>query len=260
MFFVLGSNFMELFSEYFRKDHFLSKIDSRIKLIVVLALLVMVLSSKGICFPLLIAALCLLLCLRMQVPFRVILVRFSQPLFIALVLLLLKLFFSGSEALFSLNLLGLQLVAHKDGLMEGLKISSRIIGAVSLLTTLGFAMPFTEFIAGLSWFHIPRQFIELLMLTYRYIFVLLEDAAVIYNAQKNRLGYSGIKQGLSSFGILSGALTLRAFENSQKTALAMVQRGYTGDMPVLRQGPFKIGEITIALFIILIMGVIWKIQ
>lgn len=249
---------MEVFSEYFGKDHILSKIDCRIKLIIVLALLIMVLSDKGICFPLLISSLCLFLCLRMRVPLGIILLRFSQPLSIASIVLLLKLFFLGNDLLFSINILGFEIGGYKDGLVEGLRISTRIIGAVSLLVTLGFAAPFTEFIASLSWFKIPRQFVELLMLTYRYIFVLLEDATVIYNAQKNRLGYSGIKRGLSSFGTLSGALMLRALEHSQKTSLAMVQRGYTGDIPLVGHGPFKPGEITIALFIIVIMGVIWK--
>ncbi len=250
---------MELFSEHLKKEHLLSKIDARIKLIVVFTLLVMVLSYKGISFPLIIAILCLFLCLMMRVPFRVVILRFSEPMFIASVLLLLKFFFSGEEALFSINILGLKIVGHKDGLIEGLKISSRIIGAVSLLAVLGFATPFTEFMAGLSWFKVPKPFVELLMLTYRYIFVLFEDAGVIYNAQRNRLGYSGIKKGLRSFGTLTGALIIRAFEHSQKTSLAMLQRGYTGDMPMLRQRPFKTAEVTTAILFVFVMGIIWKI-
>lgn len=250
---------MELFSEHLKKEHLLSKIDARIKLIVVFTLLVMVLSYKGISFPLIIAILCLFLCLMMRVPFRVVILRFSEPMFIASVLLLLKFFFSGEDALFSINILGLKIVGHKDGLIEGLKISSRIIGAVSLLAVLGFATPFTEFMAGLSWFKVPKPFVELLMLTYRYIFVLFEDAGVIYNAQRNRLGYSGIKKGLRSFGTLTGALIIRAFEHSQKTSLAMLQRGYTGDMPMLRQRPFKMAEVTTAILFVFVMGIIWKI-
>ena len=250
---------MELFSEHLKKEHILSKIDARIKLIVVFTLLIMVLSYKGISFPLLIATLCLFLCLMMRIPLRVIILRFSEPMFIASILLLLKLFFSGEDTLFSINILGIKIVGHKDGLIEGLNISSRILGAVSLLAALGFATPFTEFMAGLSWFKVPKPFVELLMLTYRYIFVLFEDAGVIYNAQRNRLGYSDIKKGLSSFGILTGSLIIRAFEHSQKTSLAMLQRGYTGDMPMLRHRPFKIAEVTTAIFFVVTMGIIWKI-
>ena len=113
-------------------------------------------------------------------------------MFIAVVVVILKLFFSGDEPLFSLNIFGAELVGHKDGLIEGLLIGNRIIGAVSVVAALVFATPFTEFMAGLSWFRVPKGFIEILMFAYRYIFMLFEDALVIYQAQKNRLGYSSI--------------------------------------------------------------------
>lgn len=250
---------MELFSEYFKKRHFLSNVDARVKLIVVLALLAMVLSYKGILFPLLIAASSFLLCLRMGISLRIILLRLSQPMFIAVVLLLLKFFFSGEEALFSIKIFGLEIVGHKDGLIEGLRISSRILGGVSLVVALGFATPFTEFIAGLSWLRVPRQFIEIMMFAYRYIFMFLEDALTIYNAQKNRLGYSGIIKGLNSFGILTGSLVLRGFEQSQKTSEAMVQRGYTGDMPLLKSEPLTADKVFPAAALVIFVGGIWMI-
>jgi cobalt/nickel transport system permease protein len=113
--------------------------------------------------------------------------------------------------------------------------------------------------AGLSWFRVPKGFIEILMFAYRYIFVLFEDAQVIYQAQKNRLGYSTIRRGLSSFGTLAGSLTIKAFDNSQSTTVAMVQRGYDGDMPMLSHRPFKSTEVVTSTLVLLIMGVIWKI-
>jgi cobalt/nickel transport system permease protein len=196
----------------------------------------------------------------MRVPLQVLAIRFFEPLVVAGVLLVLKFFFSGREILFSINVFDLSLNGYWDGLLEGLMISSRIMGAVSLLVLIGLVTPFTEFMAGLSWLRIPRQFVELLMLAYRYIFVLLEEALVIYNAQKNRLGYSGFRRGLVSFGTLSGELTLRAFDHSEKTALAMTQRGYTGEMPLaLRSRPWKRKEMWTALFILMATGTLWTI-
>jgi cobalt/nickel transport system permease protein len=250
---------MHLFSEYVTQENLLSRMDVRVKLILMLALLMMVLSSQEIFFPLLMASLCVFLCLTMRVSLRVMGLRFSEPLLIAAVLVFLKFFFSGEEVLFSINLLGLKVVGHTDGLLEGLRISSRIMGAVSLLVVIGFATPFTEIIAGLSWLRIPRLFVELLMLTYRYIFILLEEAQVIYSAQKNRLGYSGFRRGLSSFGTLSGELTLRAFDHSEKTSLAMAQRGYTGEIPLaLQTTPFKMTEVLAALVVLAVTGALWK--
>lgn len=250
---------MDIFSEHFKNEHFLAKTDARVKLIVTLALLVMVLSYKGMFFPLIIAAVSMVVCLRMRIPLRVMLLRFSQPMFIAIVVLLLKFFFSGEEILFSMNLFGMKIAGHRDGLMEGLMITSRIIGGVSLVVALGFATPFIEFVAALSWLRVPKAFIEIMMFAYRYLFMFLEDATIIYSAQKNRLGYAGIRKGMHSFGVLTGSLVLRGFEQSQKTADAMVQRGYTGDMPLLKGEPLKAVELMAALFIVLSGGAIWMI-
>ncbi len=245
------------FSENFKKDHFLAAVDARVKLIVTLALLVMVLSYKGMLFPLIVAAGSLVLCFIMRIPFRVLALRMAQPLFIASVVLFLKFFFSGTEIMFSLNLFGFELAGRSDGLMEGALITARIVGGVSLVVALGFATPFLEFVAALSWLKVPKAFIEIMMFAYRYIFLFLDDANTIYSAQRNRLGYAGIRKGLHSFGVLTGSLVLRGFEQSQKTADAMMQRGYTGDMPMLKGKPLKAADIFIALLIVVAGGAVW---
>jgi cobalt/nickel transport system permease protein len=82
---------------------------------------------------------------------------------------------------------------------------------------------------------------------------------VIYNAQRNRLGYSSVGRGLSSFGTLAGSLALKAFENSENTTVAMVQRGYDGNIPMLKHKPFRVCEVFCASVIVVIMGAVWKI-
>jgi len=253
---------MKLFSEHFNTEHFLSKVDARVKLIVAFALLVMVLSYKGTMFPMLIAAMSLTLCLNMRIPLKVLAFRLAQPLFLALMVLLLKFFFSGNDAMFVFSFPTsrfplLTLTGHRDGLMEGLLITSRILGGVSLLAAVGFATPFIEFMAALSWLRVPKPFIEIMMFAYRYLFVFLEDATTIYSAQKIRLGYTGIKKGLNSFGVLTGSLVLRGIEQSQKTADAMAQRGYTGDMPLLKGKPLRTIELAAASFIVALGGAVW---
>jgi len=249
---------MEMFSEHFKKNNMFSMVDARVKLLASITLLVMVLSYKGFVFPLVMALLCLFCCIRMRIPFRAFILRFSEPLLIAAVVLFLKFFFSGKDVLFTMNILGVGIAGYKDGLMDGLQIAVRILGAVSIVAALGFSTPVTEFMAGLSWLKVPKGFIEILMFAYRYIFVLFEDAMVIYNAQRNRLGYSTPRRGLSSFGTLAGSLTLKAFERSQNTTVAMLQRGYDGHMPMLKHKPFRPIEVVCSVVVVIIAGVVWK--
>jgi len=240
-------------------DHPIAHVDARVKLVSALALLVMVISSRGCGFPLFVAGLFLVLCRVIGVRPRTLLVRFAEPLFIAVTVLFLKLFFSGTVALFSFHVAGLEIVGHRDGLVEGLCIVSRIVGAVSLVTFLGFATSFTDLMAALAWLRVPRGLIEVSLFAWRYLFVLFDDAQVVYSSQKNRLGYAGCLRGLRSFGTLAGALVIKAFDNSQTVTTAMVQRGYDGRMPLLRHRPFRLGEVALSLTFVLFMGVIWKI-
>ena len=248
---------MEIFSEDFKKQHLLATVDARLKLIVAIAVLIMVISYKGFVFPLVVLFINIGLCLKMRVPFKIFAVRMAEPLVIVFILIVLKVFFTGKEVLFSLSLAGISIIGHKDGLIDGLMIASRVLGAVSIVVVLGFSTPFAELMAGLSWMRIPKGFVEILMLAYRYIFVLLEEAMVIYHSQKTRLGYSTVRRGLSSFGTLAGSLVLKAFEHSHNTTIAMVQRGYDGNMPTLQHKPFKAFEVVCSIVFLLTMGVIW---
>lgn len=245
--------------EYYAKDHWLTRIDVRIKIAISIATLIMVLSCKGIVLPVFIIFISLAACIKMKVPARLIALRFSEPLFIAGVLLVIKLFFTGKTPLFSFDIAGLTITGYMDGLADGIMIAVRIIAAVSIVMTISFATPFTEFIAGLSWLRVPKVFIEVLVFAYRYIFVLIEDAMVIYNAQKNRLGYSTLRRGLGSFGALTGSLMLKAFDHSHNITVSMVQRGYDGNIPALKHKPFKFSEIIASVVFVTVIGVIWKI-
>jgi len=249
---------MELFTEYIRKDHLLAEIDARVKIVAAVGLLVMGLTYHGFGFPLLVVALGLTSCFLMRVPLKIFFLRFSEPLFIVAILVVIKLFSTGHEVLFSVKIAGITFAGYREGLIEGLLLAARILGAVSVVVVLGFATPFTEFIAGLSWFRVPREFVEILLFAYRYIFVLLEEALVIYNAQKIRLGYSTISRGLRAFAVLSGTLTIRAFEHSQDTVIAMANRGYDGTIPLLKHTPFRASEIISGILFLAGMGCLWK--
>lgn len=248
-----------LFLDRADPNHFLCRMDARVKIISAFALLVLVLTYQGVIFPLLLAICGGVLCISMGVRMKTLFTRFSEPLFIVFVIMFLKTFFSGDHPLFSLNFYSIIVTVYRDGLMSGILIGCRIIGAVSVVAVLGFSTPFNQFMAGLSWMKVPRGFIEVSLFAHHYIFMLFDDASVIYNAQKNRLGYASVRRGLSSFGILAGSLVIKAFENSQSTAIAMTQRGYDGNMPVLEHQPFRLREVVLSMLFVVVMGFIWGI-
>lgn len=235
----------------------LGLVDARIKLGVALALLFMVVSSKSFVFPVLTAAASLLLCLFLKIRLRLLLVRFAEPLFIAAVVLATKALASGHTPLWQLQLPFAGMTIYREGLLEGVQIAARISGGVAVVAAVGFSTTFTELLAAFAWFRIPREVIEVAMFAWRYLFVLADDAQVIHSAQRNRLGYVGVRRSFRSLGTLAGALVIKAFDASQTMTVSMVQRGYDGTMPLLNHKPFRWSELLPAAAIVTAMGVLW---
>lgn len=247
------------FAESFQQDHLLSRVDVRIKLLVTLILLGMVISYQGFFLPGLVLSISFVMSLLIKIPLRVFLLRFAEPALVSLILLVLKCFFSGKDPFFSIAWGGLTLSAYRDGLIEGLRIVSRIQAAVSIVALLGFSTTFIELLSGLSWLRVPKGLIEIAIFAYRYLFVLSEEAMVIYQSQKIRLGYSTLFRGIGSFVTLWGSLVLKAFEQSERITATMVQRGYDGHIPWRKETSIHPTEVVLSAFLVLGIGLVWAI-
>lgn len=248
---------MKTISSHTGGKHPLFLVDARVKLAVALLLLLMVVSSKTLLFPLTVAALCLGICYSLRVSIRTLLTRFAEPLLIAAVILLLKTVGTGATPFWSIHLPFMDMHFYREGLAEGVRLATRIAGGVAVVATVGFATSFTELLAALAWYRIPREIIDVAMFAWRYLFVLGDDAQVIHAAQKNRLGYVGIRRSFRSLGTLSGALVIKAFDASQTMTTSMMQRGYDGTMPLLKHRPLGWMELLPAAALVTAMGVLW---
>ncbi|HAH20802.1 MAG: cobalt ECF transporter T component CbiQ [Omnitrophica WOR_2 bacterium GWF2_43_52] len=217
----------EIFSDSFaQKENYLTNIDARIKLIFVIATMVLCLLSAKSFLPLGIAVAAICFLGTIKVPFRVMLVRFSAPLGIALTVVLLQIFLFGKSPIIKVHLFGYTLVGYMEGLQRGLLILSRVTATVSLVIFLSMTTPLNKLLAAAGYFKVPATWIEITMLAYRYIFMLFEDVSIVRDAQKMRLGYSNVARSLRSIGELAGAAVIKAYDQSLAVQEAMMLRGY----------------------------------
>lgn len=220
----------KLFSDVFaHKENLITRIDARIKIVFIVIALLVNLLSENIWTPVCIAGLCLIALLSIRIPFRLILLRFAIPLVMAMVVLITQIFLYGITPLFTIDMHWWQLTGYEEGLTRGILILWRVIAGISLVLFLSMTTPAHKLFRAASWFKIPGIFIELALLTYRYIFVLIDEVITIRDAQKARLGYIGWKRSMNSLSILGGTLLLRAYDRAEHVYEAMLVRGYTGD-------------------------------
>ena len=82
---------------------------------------------------------------------------------------------------------------------------------------------------------LPRLFTELMMLTYRFIFLLLENASAMLLSQDARLGNRSLRTVLKSRGLLASMLFIRAMRQAGSLYDAMEARCYDGQIQVLEE-------------------------
>lgn len=124
------------------------------------------------------------------------------------------------------------------------------LGTVSCLYFLALTTPMVEIIAVLRKLKVPKLFIELMSLVYRFIFILLESAAAIYTAQSSRLGYVNSKSSFRSLSQLIYAIFIRSIHRSQMLATALEARCYKGEIRVLEK-EFAVSKRSIMLIIMI---------
>ncbi|MBI4335433.1 MAG: cobalt ECF transporter T component CbiQ [Candidatus Omnitrophica bacterium] len=203
----------EVFSDHFaHRKNYLTEVDIRAKMLLVAAAIIIVVSARHPYVPLIVFFLSLVSLLGIRIPPWIILLRLAAPLSVAGVILVIQIFFYGIA----------------EGLARGFLIMAKVIGATSLVIFLSMTTPVNKLLRGARWFKVPNTWVEIAMLSYRYIFVLLEDAITVRDAQKARLGYSGLARSLRSFGELMGATVIRTYDRSIAVYEAMMLRGYTG--------------------------------
>lgn len=105
-----------------------------------------------------------------------------------------------------------------------IKFILAVLAALTVVATTGM----DRIASALRMLRVPRIFVLQLLLTYRYISVLSEEAALTVRAYKLRAPLAkGIHSGV--WGSLAGNLLLRTFERAQCVYQAMVQRGFEGE-------------------------------
>ena len=245
----------EVFSDCFaQRRNYLTEVDTRIKMLFVAAAIIIIVLSRHLYVPLIVFFVSLIFLLGIKIPPKIILFRLAAPLSITGVIFLTQIFFYGKIILFKWSLFGFNLVGYEEGLYRGFLIMGKVLGTVSLVIFLSMTTPVNKLLNSARWFKVSNTWIEVAMFSYRYIFVLLEDAITIRNAQKVRLGYSSLARSLRSFGELMGLTVIRAYDRSIAIYESMMLRGYNGiTRNIVREEKFRIKDVIAVIIFIVIL-------
>jgi cobalt/nickel transport system permease protein len=138
-----------------------------------------------------------------------------------------------------------------EGLYTGSLITIRAFSAVILIFPMIGTMRFDTTIKALDRLKVPNSLVQMLMFTYRYIFVFIDEFQRIWTAMESR----GFKlrttlYALRTIGKALGMLFVRSYERAERVYRAMRSRGYTGNPKTLVEFEIRTKDYLLAVSII----------
>jgi len=208
---------MEPHADRYARDSRLSQFDPRVKLVCVFSLVVLVATLTDVVALAYVALFALCLVALSGVPPVHMAKGYALALPFILFASLTMFLTSGAE----------------NALNMGLRMSTSIL----LLLVLVYTTPFMDLLWTMRWFRVPTLLRDMIMFTYRFIFVMLDESDRMRLARRSR-GFKGGRSLLDrdAFKVLSnsiGMIFLRSYRRANHVYSALLSRGYDGHIRTL---------------------------
>lgn len=122
-----------------------------------------------------------------------------------------------------------------NSLYQGATLVLRALGCAAAMNFLALTTPLVDMLELFRRWRVPVILVDIMIIIYRFIFVLLENLERTHTAQRSRLGYhTTYMRAMNNAALLGSRLFIDAFQRSRRLQLALDSRGYDGgDIRVL---------------------------
>ncbi len=226
-----------LAEQWSRRDGMLQRLDPRGKIVALLGFVVLTSFVRSAPVLAVLAGLACLLAVSSRIPPVAFLRRvwLAVPLAVGAVTLpaSLSIVTPGPAALVLLR--EPEIAVTWPGLATAGLLALRVGTAISFVTLLAMTTPWNDLMHGLRVLFVPRIFVTVLSITYRYLGVLASAAADMFLARKSRtVGRAEAGSGRGFVGSVAGGLLGKTLAMSDDVHAAMLSRGWSGEARALR--------------------------
>lgn len=232
---MLGS-FLKAFQEVVYVEKFsaskgvLQRINPQVKLGVIVAFILSAVAVRMISPLAILLATIVILCVLSEIPLKFFFVRATVfiPIFATAIALPL-LFITPGRSLAEVGYAGLVVKVTVEGVYRALQFTFRIWVCVASLILLVLTTKFSRLIQVMKSFKVPSIFVTMTAITYRFIFIFINEAYRMALAKESRtVAKEPWRQAIKSFANMITTLFIRSYERGERVYLAMMSRGYSG--------------------------------
>ncbi|MDV0445601.1 Energy-coupling factor transporter transmembrane protein EcfT [Methanimicrococcus sp. At1] len=241
-------------SHLYAKTSVIHRMNPMTKVIAVLLMVISAAIVNDIRMAGLALILSFLMVLAAKLPFTFVVRRIWSPfLFIFIFAAALLLSGEGGEVLWSVGFLD---ITKESALNAGL-ILIRATAAIIMITVLLATTRFDTIIKVLYDLKMPVFLLQILMFSYRYIFVFSDEL----ENMKNSMASKGFRPRLSlrmfsSIANMLGMLLIKSFERGDEVYRSMVAKGYTGKPTIITENKMKIKDYAIVSIVLILAAAI----
>jgi cobalt ECF transporter T component CbiQ len=214
-------------------DGLLQRLDPRVKVIGLPALILAAAVSHRLAMVAAIFLFSVLLAMLSQIPLSTLATRiWLAALLFTGVIAFPAIFTTPGQAIYRLPVLGWAVTLQ--GCRSALFLIGRTETAATLSLLLVLSTPWSHILKALRSLRIPTVLVVIFSMTYRYIFLLLATARDLFEARQSRaVGNLTGRERRRMAASTAGALMGKSYQLSQEVYLAMQSRGFTGEARVL---------------------------
>jgi len=236
---------------YTHRRSAIHQVDARVKIILTLAFIIFLNLAPAGAWPAYILFLSLVLSLSIAARLGIGFVIKRSWIAVPFALAALPLVITGSAPHVLVSILpGLQVNISPAGAERFASIAVRSWISLQAAILLAGTTRFNSLMNGFQQLKVPAVFITTIRLMWRYLFVLIDEAASLMTARLSRSasGPMGQRSGgrvvwrAMVTGNMAGSLFLRSIERSDRVYAAMLARGYSGVLPASETVPFSRSE------------------
>lgn len=160
-------------------------------------------------------------CKWMMVPFSFLL--------ISMLGILVSLGWDNTQMIVSFHLGSLYIGINPESVTVAAQAFFRSLSCLAVTYLFVLSTPFDQLIQIGKKVRLPTALLEIILLTYRFIFIFLDEMIAIKRAQTLRFGYISMKTSYRSLGMLVTLLLTRVLSRYKQMVIALETKLFTGD-------------------------------
>lgn len=144
---------------------------------------------------------------------------------------------TSQPCVWSADFLWMDFYMTVDSFNQAWLVFIRAIAGITVMMAFATSTPIPHLAQALRQIRIPDEICEIVVLIYRYAFLLLERLDTMWSAAGSRLGFSGFRRTMRTTASIAVGIFTSSMNLADKAQVSLDCRGYRGYFPIYNRPP-----------------------